>query len=174
MLARGGGARVQAGSIAASRSPTRSIWARDMVNEPSAAKSPAAFADAAKKLLRGKGVTVKVLGVPEMTKEALGGVLGVGQGSNQPPRFVKVTYNASGRAGFARARRQGRGVRLRWPVDQVGRRHGGDEDRHGRRRRGARRDVDAQGPRREGEGHRLRPDGREHAERHRDPARATC
>ena len=75
------------------------IWARDMVNEPSGAKSPAAFADAAKKLLRGKGVTVKVLDVAQMTKEALGGVLGVGQGSNQPPRFVKVTYNPAGSRG---------------------------------------------------------------------------
>jgi len=67
-------------------------WARDLVNEPSGSKSPAAFADAAKRLLRGKGVTVKVLGVAEMRAEGLGGVLGVGQGSHQPPRLVKLTY----------------------------------------------------------------------------------
>ncbi|HZJ28325.1 MAG TPA: leucyl aminopeptidase [Acidimicrobiia bacterium] len=75
------------------------IWARDMVNEPAAAKSPAAFAAAAKKLLRGRGVTVKVLGVAEMRTERLGGVLGVGQGSHQPPRFVKMTYAPRGARG---------------------------------------------------------------------------
>jgi len=98
VLARGG-ARVQAGLERGATVSNAVIWARDMVNEPSAAKSPAAFADAAKKLLRGKGVTVKVLGVPEMTKEGLGGVLGVGQGSHQPPRFVKVTYTPPGARG---------------------------------------------------------------------------
>ena len=68
-------------------------WARDMVNEPSGAKSPAAFADAAKKLLRDKSVTVKVLSGAQLEAEALGGVLGVGQGSANPPRFVKATYS---------------------------------------------------------------------------------
>jgi len=72
VLARGG-ARVQAGLERGATVSNAVIWARDMVNEPSAAKSPAAFADAAKKLLRGKGVTVKVLGVPEMTKEGWAG-----------------------------------------------------------------------------------------------------
>ncbi len=98
VLARGG-ARVQAGIDRGVTVATAVIWARDMVNEPSAAKSPATFADAAKKLLAGKGVRVKVLGVAEMTKEALGGVLGVGQGSHQTPRFVKVTYSPPGARG---------------------------------------------------------------------------
>jgi leucyl aminopeptidase len=68
------------------------MWARDLVNEPSGSKSPAAFAEAAKKLLRGTGVTVKVLDVAALKAERLGGVLGVGQGSHQPPRLVKLTY----------------------------------------------------------------------------------
>ena len=68
-------------------------WARDMVNEPSGAKSPMAFADAAKKLLRGKGVTVKVMTEAELKAQGLGGVVGVGQGSGNPPRLVKATYS---------------------------------------------------------------------------------
>jgi leucyl aminopeptidase len=72
-------------------------WARDMVNEPSGAKSPAAFADAAKKLLRGKGVTVKVMTEAELEAEGLGGVVGVGQGSGNPPRLVKATYTPTGK-----------------------------------------------------------------------------
>jgi leucyl aminopeptidase len=71
-------------------------WARDIVNEPAGAKSPAAFANAAKRVLRGTGVTVKVLSGAELKAEKLGGVLGVGQGSDNPPRFVQLTYNPSG------------------------------------------------------------------------------
>jgi len=74
-------------------------WARDMVNEPSGAKSPAAFADAAKKLLRGKGVTVKVMTEAELKAQGLGGVVGVGQGSGNPPRLVKATYSPPGKKG---------------------------------------------------------------------------
>jgi leucyl aminopeptidase len=75
-------------------------WARDMVNEPSGAKSPAAFASAARTLLRGKGVTVKVMTEAEIKAEGLGGVLGVGQGSANSPRLVKGTYSPSGAKGF--------------------------------------------------------------------------
>jgi leucyl aminopeptidase len=67
-------------------------WARDAVNEPSAAKSPAALADAIRTLLRGKRVTVKVLDEAGINRERMGGVAGVGQGSHQTPRFVQVTY----------------------------------------------------------------------------------
>ena len=68
-------------------------WARDIVNEPSGTKSPAEFAAAAKKLLTGKGVKVTVLTEPQIKTQKMGGVLGVGQGSTRPPRFVKVTYD---------------------------------------------------------------------------------
>ncbi len=69
------------------------IWARDMVNEPAGALAPAEFAARARRLLAGKGVTVTVLTDAQMRAQRLGGVLGVGQGSTRPPRFVKVAYN---------------------------------------------------------------------------------
>ncbi len=71
-------------------------WARDLVNEPSGTKSPAEFAAAAKALLRGAGVTVTVLTEPQLRAQKMGGVLGVGQGSERPPRFVKVVYDPPG------------------------------------------------------------------------------
>jgi leucyl aminopeptidase len=71
-------------------------WARDMVNEPSGAKSPAQFAAAARRLLAGKGVTVNVMAEAELRAQKMGGVLGVGQGSARAPRFVKVTYQPRG------------------------------------------------------------------------------
>jgi len=72
-------------------------WARDMVNEPSGAKSPAQFAAAARRLLTGKGVTVTVMSEAELRAQKMGGVLGVAQGSARPPRFVKATYQPRGK-----------------------------------------------------------------------------
>ncbi len=71
-------------------------WARDMVNEPSGAKSPAEFAAASRRLLSGKGVTVTVMSEAELRAQKMGGVIGVGQGSTRPPRFVKVVYQPRG------------------------------------------------------------------------------
>jgi leucyl aminopeptidase len=74
-------------------------WARNQVNQPAEAKPPAGMADEARKLLRGRGVTVEVLDVPQLERQKLGGVLGVGRGSDQTPRFLKLTYAPSGGRG---------------------------------------------------------------------------
>ena len=61
----------------------------------------------------------------------MGGVLGVGQGSEQPPRFVKMTYAPSGARGKPLAL-VGKGVVFDsggLSLKTVGR-HGDDEDRH--------------------------------------------
>jgi len=75
------------------------VWARNMVNMPARELSPEAFARAATQLLRGRGVRVEVFDVPAMRRQRLGGILGVGQGSKQPPRLVKMTYNPAGARG---------------------------------------------------------------------------
>ena len=68
------------------------MWARDIVNEPSGAKSPAEFAAAALRLLTGAGLTVTVLAEAQIKAHRMGAVIGVAQGSASPPRFVKVVY----------------------------------------------------------------------------------
>lgn len=73
------------------------IWARDIVNEPSGAKSPADFVRAARRLLARTGVRVQALTEAQMRALGLGGVLGVGQGSTRPPRFLQCTYEPGGR-----------------------------------------------------------------------------
>ena len=124
-----------------------------MVNTPSKEKSPADMVAAARKLLRNRGVSVQVLDVKQLEAQRLGGVLGVGQGSEQTPRFLKMTYAPSGARGKALAL-VGKGV----VFDsgglslKTGRRHGDDEDRHVGRRGRHRGDVDARGPRREDAG----------------------
>ena len=75
------------------------IWARDIVNTPAKDLSPVEFAKSAQRLLRGKGVKVDVLDEAALKRERCGGILGVGMGSQQPPRLVKMTYAPTGARG---------------------------------------------------------------------------
>jgi leucyl aminopeptidase len=75
------------------------VWARDLINQPAQATPPAQIAADARRLLRGRGVTVQVLDVPQLRQQRLGGVLGVGQGSTQTPRFLKLSYSPVGSRG---------------------------------------------------------------------------
>jgi leucyl aminopeptidase len=95
----GGGAAVRGGLERGSTIADAVVWARNQVNQPALAKPPAEMADEARRLLRGRGVTVEVLDVPQLERQKLGGVLGVGQGSNQTPRFLKLGYAPSGSRG---------------------------------------------------------------------------
>ena len=93
----GDGGKEVTAALARARVVTDAVaWARDIVNEPSLTKSPEDFAASAKKLLAGKGVTVTVLTEAQIRAQKMGGVIGVGQGSERPPRFVKVTYDPPG------------------------------------------------------------------------------
>jgi len=74
------------------------IWARDVVNEPAGSQSPSDFVATAGRLLARRGVTVQVFGDAQLRAQRMGGVLGVGQGSERPPRFLKLSYEPRGRA----------------------------------------------------------------------------
>ena len=95
----GGGAGVRAALERGFAIANAVIWARDIVNTPSKEKPPAEVAADAQRLMRGRGVTVQVLDVAQMRAKKLGGVLGVGQGSAQTPRFLKLTYSPPGSRG---------------------------------------------------------------------------
>jgi leucyl aminopeptidase len=98
VLARGGAAvrrAIERGEVVSAAV----VWARDIVNLPAAQKSPAEFAKAAQQLLRGKSVKVEVLEPAALAAQRLGGILGVGQGSEQEPRLVKMTYAPKGARG---------------------------------------------------------------------------
>jgi leucyl aminopeptidase len=87
-----GGSRVRAGLDRGARIAEAVAWARDLVNEPAAAKSPDDIARIARRIGRSSGLKVKVLEVEQLEREAMGGVLGVGMGSARPPRFVRMEY----------------------------------------------------------------------------------
>lgn len=91
-----GGARVQAALERGALVADAVAWARDLVNTPAQDKSPADLARLARARLRGRGVRVEVMDPAAIRAARLGGVLGVGQGSQQAPRFVKVTYDPPG------------------------------------------------------------------------------
>lgn len=69
-------------------------FARDLINTPAQDKTPTALADIAKKTAQSQGFQCKTLSTPELKKLGMGGLLGVSQGSNQPPQFIVLEYNA--------------------------------------------------------------------------------
>jgi leucyl aminopeptidase len=87
-----GGAKVRSGLDRGTRIAEAVAWARDLVNEPAAGKSPEDIAELARKVARGSGLKVKVFAGEQLEKERMGGVLGVGNGSQRPPRFVRLEY----------------------------------------------------------------------------------
>ncbi len=69
--------------------------ARDVVSEPPNVLYPVSYADIIKEEMKGLGVKVTVLDEKEMKKLGMGSLLGVGQGSTNPPRMVIMEYNGS-------------------------------------------------------------------------------
>jgi leucyl aminopeptidase len=67
-------------------------WARDLVNEPSNFKTPTIMAGAARELAKKFGLKVEVFEKEKMKELGMGGLLGVSQGSQQPPRFIILSY----------------------------------------------------------------------------------
>ena len=71
--------------------------ARTLALVPSNEKSPEWLAAQARDVARNAGLTVKVWDEKQLAAQGFGGILGVGQGSAQPPRFVRLDYTpASG------------------------------------------------------------------------------
>ena len=71
--------------------------ARDLVNEPGGSLTPVAFARKANQVAKAGKLTAKVLGLADIKKAKMGGLLGVNRGSDQQPRFVELSYKPTGR-----------------------------------------------------------------------------
>jgi leucyl aminopeptidase len=67
-------------------------WARDIVNEPSNFMTPTHMAEAARQMAEKYGLKVEVLDKEKMSELGMGGLLGVSQGSQQPPKFIILSY----------------------------------------------------------------------------------
>ena len=64
------------------------------MNTPPSDLHPAEFAADAVKLGKEYGVKVEVLDEKALAKGGYGGILGVGQGSSNPPRLVRLDLHA--------------------------------------------------------------------------------
>jgi leucyl aminopeptidase len=66
--------------------------ARDLTNQPANVLTPSAMAEAARKVAEASGLGFRVLERAEMEVLGMGGILGVAQGSTQPPKFIILEY----------------------------------------------------------------------------------
>jgi len=69
--------------------------ARDMVNEPANYMTPTHMADTATRLGETYGLEVSVLEREQMQELGMGALLGLTQGSRQPPKFIVLRYQGS-------------------------------------------------------------------------------
>jgi leucyl aminopeptidase len=68
---------------------------RDLVNEPPSVCTPRFLAERARGIA-GRGVGVKVLDGKQVRRLGMGGLVGVSLGSEEPPRFVHLSWKARG------------------------------------------------------------------------------
>jgi len=66
--------------------------ARDLVNMPSARKTPGWLAAEAVRVAADSGLSVRIWEPGELAAEGFGGLLGVGSGSARPPRLIELGY----------------------------------------------------------------------------------
>ncbi len=71
--------------------------ARDLISHPGNTVTPTYLAEHAKKMARKNKITCKVLGKKEMKKLGMGSLLGVAQGSDEPPALIVLEYNGAGK-----------------------------------------------------------------------------
>lgn len=72
------------------------MLARDMVNEPGNYMTPTDMANIAKDIAKKYQLELTILDEPEMKKMGMGALLGVAQGSCQPPKLIALRYRGAG------------------------------------------------------------------------------
>jgi leucyl aminopeptidase len=67
-------------------------FCRDMANEPANVMTPSEMAERALDVARENGLELEVFDRPKMQELGMGALLGVAQGSEEPPRFIILRY----------------------------------------------------------------------------------
>lgn len=95
LLAPGDAAEEAARGVARGGAVARGVnLARDLANLPPNELTPARLADRARELAVAFDLPITVLGPVEMREQGFGGILAVGQGSVNEPRFIVIDYGA--------------------------------------------------------------------------------
>jgi leucyl aminopeptidase len=71
-------------------------WARTLADEPGASLPPREFARRAAEMAGEFGLSVETLEAAEVRARGMGGLWGVGQGSDEPPALIVVRYEPEG------------------------------------------------------------------------------
>ncbi len=88
-------ARFRPGFGAATAAANGIEFARELANLPPNHATPTRLGQEAKKLAKAHGFQCEVLGPKEIAKVGMGSFLAVAQGSEQPPRFIVMTYRGA-------------------------------------------------------------------------------
>jgi leucyl aminopeptidase len=97
-IAVGDAPRLRAGFAAATAAANGIEFARELGNLPPNLATPTRLGEEAKKLARTHRLQCEVMGPKEIAKAGMGSFLAVAQGSEQPPRFIVLTYRGAGAA----------------------------------------------------------------------------
>ena len=92
----GGGVRATAALDRGARIAEAVKIARDLVNEPGGALTAPVFADAIQVIAEQSKLRCKVLDQAAIAKAGYNGLLAVNKGSDNPPRWVELTYQPAG------------------------------------------------------------------------------
>ena len=77
----------------------RSTWlARDLINAPANDVTPTHIAEVARQIAKEAKLKVKVMEREDCARLGMGAFLAVAQGSEEPPKFIHLSYTPSGRA----------------------------------------------------------------------------
>jgi leucyl aminopeptidase len=71
-------------------------WARSLADEPGASLPPREFARCAAEMAAEFGLIVESLDAAEVRARGMGGLCGVGQGSDEPPALIVIRYEPEG------------------------------------------------------------------------------
>ncbi|HEX6194617.1 MAG TPA: leucyl aminopeptidase [Jiangellaceae bacterium] len=83
-------------AVAAGHGVARAGWlGRDLVHTPSNIKSPQWLADRAAEVADDAGLSVRIWDEKALVDGGFGGILGVGMGSDRPPRLIQLGYTPS-------------------------------------------------------------------------------
>ncbi len=74
------------------------LFARDLVNLPGNHLTPRMLAQRARAMARREGLSCEVLGPSRIRQLKMGGLLGVSQGSAEPPQLITLQYKPRGKA----------------------------------------------------------------------------
>ncbi len=86
-------------------------WARDLANRPASSLTPRVLADLTRQRFEGlEGVRLEIWDERRIVAERLGGLMGVGRGSSEPPRLLRLRYEPPGVQSSAPLALVGKGI----------------------------------------------------------------